>query len=74
MVFPFTKWMPVSGITRREARTVRLMTNNPKKYTALSGFGMEIVDRVPLEIPPTDSSRAYLETKKHKMGHILKLV
>jgi 3,4-dihydroxy 2-butanone 4-phosphate synthase/GTP cyclohydrolase II len=56
------------------AHRLRLMTNNPKKYTALRGFGLEIVERVPLEIPPTDANRLYLETKKEKMGHLLKLV
>jgi len=55
-------------------RRLRLMTNNPKKYTALRGFGLEIVERVPLEMPPTESNRSYLETKKNKMGHLLKLV
>jgi 3,4-dihydroxy 2-butanone 4-phosphate synthase/GTP cyclohydrolase II len=55
-------------------RRLRLMTNNPKKYTALRGFGLEIVERVALEVPPTDSSRSYLEAKKEKMGHLLKLV
>ncbi len=56
------------------ARRLRLMTNNPKKYTALRGFGLEIVDRVPLEVPPNERSRAYLEAKKLKMGHLLKMV
>jgi 3,4-dihydroxy 2-butanone 4-phosphate synthase/GTP cyclohydrolase II len=56
------------------ARRLRLMTNNPKKYTALRGFGLEIVERVPLEVPPTDSNRPYLEAKKNKMGHLLKMV
>jgi len=56
------------------ARRLRLMTNNPKKYTALRGFGLEIDERVPLEVPPTDSNRHYLETKKLKMGHLLKMV
>jgi 3,4-dihydroxy 2-butanone 4-phosphate synthase/GTP cyclohydrolase II len=56
------------------ARRLRLMTNNPTKYTALRGFGLEIEERVPLEVPPTDRSRLYLETKKNKMGHLLKLV
>jgi 3,4-dihydroxy 2-butanone 4-phosphate synthase/GTP cyclohydrolase II len=55
-------------------RRMRLMTNNPKKYTALRGFGLKIVERVPLEVPPNDSSRSYLETKKLKMGHLLKMV
>jgi len=56
------------------ARRLRLMTNNPMKYTALRGFGLEIVERVALEVPPTDRSRLYLETKKNKMGHLLKMV
>ena len=56
------------------ARKLRLMTNNPKKYTALRGFGLEIEERIPVEIAPTDSNRHYLETKKTKMGHLLKLV
>jgi len=55
-------------------RKMRLMTNNPHKYIALNGYGLEIVERVPLEIPPTDTSRAYLKTKRDKLGHILKLV
>ena len=55
-------------------RKMRLMTNNPNKYIALNGYGLEIVERVPLEIPPTETSRAYLLTKRDKMGHILKLV
>ena len=56
------------------ARRLRLMTNNPKKFTALRGYGLEIVERVELEIPPTENSRAYLEAKKLKMGHLLKMV
>jgi 3,4-dihydroxy 2-butanone 4-phosphate synthase/GTP cyclohydrolase II len=55
-------------------RKMRLMTNNPSKYIALSGYGLEIVERVPLEMPPTDSSRDYLRTKRDKLGHLLKLV
>ena len=55
-------------------REMRLMTNNPSKYIALNGYGLEIVERVPLEVPPTDSSRAYLRTKREKLGHLLKLV
>jgi len=51
-----------------------LMTNNPKKYVALAGYGLEIVERVPLEVPPTDETRAYLRTKRDKLGHLLELV
>lgn len=55
-------------------RRMRLMTNNPRKYSALRGFGLEIVERVPLEVPPTRFTRSYLETKKQKLGHLLKMV
>jgi len=55
-------------------RKMRLMTNNPSKYVAIDGYGLEIVERVPLEIEPTDKTRDYLSTKKSKMGHLLKLV
>lgn len=55
-------------------RKMRLMTNNPSKYVAIGGYGLEIVERVPLEVHPTDRSRKYLEAKKNKMGHLLKMV
>jgi 3,4-dihydroxy 2-butanone 4-phosphate synthase/GTP cyclohydrolase II len=55
-------------------RRMKLMTNNPSKYVAIDGYGLEIVERVPLEIPPTKENNDYLATKKAKMGHILKLV
>jgi 3,4-dihydroxy 2-butanone 4-phosphate synthase / GTP cyclohydrolase II len=55
-------------------RKMRLMTNNPSKYVGLQGFGLEIVERIPLEVPPTETSRAYLRTKRDKLGHLLKLV
>ena len=55
-------------------RKMRLMTNNPSKYVAIDGYGLEIIERVPLEVHPTDRSRKYLEAKKNKMGHLLKLV
>lgn len=55
-------------------RRMRLMTNNPRKYAALRGFELEIVERVPLEVAPTRYTRMYLETKKQKLGHLLKLV
>jgi 3,4-dihydroxy 2-butanone 4-phosphate synthase / GTP cyclohydrolase II len=55
-------------------RRMRIMTNNPSKYVALSGYGLEIVERLPLEIPPTESTLGYLRAKREKMGHLLKLV
>jgi 3,4-dihydroxy 2-butanone 4-phosphate synthase/GTP cyclohydrolase II len=55
-------------------RKMRLMTNNPKKIVGLQGYGLEIVERVPIEIPPTKENYRYLLTKKVKMGHLLSIV
>ena len=55
-------------------RKMRLLTNNPAKFVAIEGFGLEIVERVPLEIAPSTTTKKYLETKKKKLGHILELV
>jgi 3,4-dihydroxy 2-butanone 4-phosphate synthase/GTP cyclohydrolase II len=52
-------------------RKIRLITNNPRKYIGLAGYGLEIVERVPLEVEPNASNIRYLKTKKEKMGHIL---
>jgi 3,4-dihydroxy 2-butanone 4-phosphate synthase / GTP cyclohydrolase II len=55
-------------------RRMRLMTNNPRKFVGLEGYGLEIVERVPLEVPPSEESRRYLKTKKEKLGHLLRSV
>ncbi|MDJ0974607.1 MAG: GTP cyclohydrolase II [Planctomycetota bacterium] len=52
-------------------RKMRLLTNNPVKFRALKGYGLDIVERVPLEIPPTVASERYLRTKVEKMGHLI---
>ena len=52
-------------------RKLNLLTNNPKKVAGLSGFDLEIVDRIPLEAEVTDENRSYMKTKKARMGHIL---
>ena len=52
-------------------RQMRLMTNNPKKMVGLDGYGLSVVERVPLEIPPCADNEAYLRTKCTKMGHLL---
>lgn len=54
-------------------KKIRLMTNNPKKIIGLAGYGIEIVERVPIEIQPNHINKDYLLVKKKKMGHILKL-
>ena len=52
-------------------RKIRLMTNNPKKIVGLEGYGLSVVERIPLEIEATDSNIDYLKTKREKMGHLL---
>jgi 3,4-dihydroxy 2-butanone 4-phosphate synthase / GTP cyclohydrolase II len=52
-------------------RSMRLLTNNPSKRAGLEGYGLSIVERVPLETTPTKENLAYLQTKREKLGHIL---
>ena len=52
---------------------MRLLTNNPKKIVGLEGYGLEVVERVPIETRPSSGNRAYLTTKRDKMGHLLTL-
>ncbi len=49
--------------------TIRLLTNNPAKYRGLSGYGLKIVERVPIISPPTEENRRYLKTKENRLGH-----
>lgn len=51
-------------------RKMRLMTNNPRKIVALEGFGLEVVERVPIKTEPNTYNRVYLQTKKDKLGHM----
>jgi 3,4-dihydroxy 2-butanone 4-phosphate synthase/GTP cyclohydrolase II len=48
---------------------MRLITNNPKKRAGLVGYGLEVVETIPLEIAPNPHNEKYLETKRDKMGH-----
>jgi 3,4-dihydroxy 2-butanone 4-phosphate synthase/GTP cyclohydrolase II len=50
-------------------RTIRLLTNNPKKVVGLQGYGLEIVEQVPLRVPPNQHNANYLRTKREKLGH-----
>jgi 3,4-dihydroxy 2-butanone 4-phosphate synthase / GTP cyclohydrolase II len=52
---------------------IRLMTNNPRKVVGLQGYGLEIVERVPIQIDPNPANEKYLQTKKEKLGHLLTL-
>jgi len=55
-------------------KKLRIITNNPAKYIALAGYGLEIVERIPLEVEPNEVNRKYMQTKKEKMGHLLNKV
>jgi 3,4-dihydroxy 2-butanone 4-phosphate synthase/GTP cyclohydrolase II len=54
-------------------KKMRLMSNNPTKRTGLVGYGLEIIENVPLEIASNEHNELYLQTKRDKMGHQLKL-
>ncbi|TMD06042.1 MAG: bifunctional 3,4-dihydroxy-2-butanone-4-phosphate synthase/GTP cyclohydrolase II, partial [Chloroflexi bacterium] len=52
-------------------RKMRILTNNPRKYTGVEGFGLEVVEQVPIKIKPNPHNERYLKTKKEKLGHLL---
>jgi 3,4-dihydroxy 2-butanone 4-phosphate synthase/GTP cyclohydrolase II len=51
--------------------TIRVLTNNPEKISGISGYGLEVVGKEPIEIEPNDENRGYLETKREKLGHTI---
>jgi 3,4-dihydroxy 2-butanone 4-phosphate synthase/GTP cyclohydrolase II len=53
-------------------RKMRLLTNNPKKMHSIAGYGLEIVEQLPIEIPPNQHNRGYLRAKRDKMGHLFR--
>jgi len=54
-------------------RRIRLLTNNPAKRVGLEGYGIEVVSRIPIEVPPNAENYRYLAAKRHKLGHLLSL-
>jgi len=58
-------------LTELGVRKIRLLTNNPRKIIGLEGYGLEIIARVPLQIPATEANLRYLRTKQEKLGHLL---
>ncbi len=52
-------------------KKMTMLTNNPKKIIGLQGYGLEIIDRIPIEIPPNPNNEKYLKTKRDKMGHMI---
>ena len=52
-------------------KTIRLLTNNPKKVVGLEGYGLQIVEQVPIQVKPNPHNASYLKTKRDKLGHLL---
>ncbi len=52
-------------------KNLRILTNNPKKIVGIEGYGLHVIERVPLEVPATEANRRYLATKRDKLGHLL---
>jgi 3,4-dihydroxy 2-butanone 4-phosphate synthase / GTP cyclohydrolase II len=52
-------------------KTIRLLTNNPRKLVGLGGYGLKIVQQVPIQVKPNQHNARYLKTKREKMGHLL---
>src|SRR5262247_958293 len=51
-------------------RNLKILTNNPKKIVGIEGYGLRVVERLPLEVPATEANRSYLRTKREKLGHL----
>jgi 3,4-dihydroxy 2-butanone 4-phosphate synthase/GTP cyclohydrolase II len=54
-------------------REIKLLTNNPRKVIGIEGFGLKVIERIPLEVPANENNLKYLRTKKQKLGHLLKI-
>ena len=58
-------------LTHFGLQRIRLLTNNPRKIVGIEGYGLDVVERVPIEITPRETNVHYLRTKKNKLGHLL---
>ncbi len=67
-------WVGAQILCDLGVKTLRLLTNNPDKVYGLDGFGLRIIERVPIEIPPQEFDRSYLKTKKERMGHVFSTI
>ncbi|MDO4850475.1 MAG: bifunctional 3,4-dihydroxy-2-butanone-4-phosphate synthase/GTP cyclohydrolase II [Actinomycetota bacterium] len=67
-------WSGAQILRNLGCRSIRLLTNNPDKIYGLTGFNLDIVERIPIEIEPQEHDRAYLTTKASKMGHVFKTI
>lgn len=63
-----------AALVQLGVKRVRLMSNNPHKFESLEAAGIQIIERIPIEIPPSDGTEKYLKTKKAKLGHMLSQV
>ena len=63
-------WIGAQILRDLGCKSLRLLTNNPEKIYGLDGFGLKVIKREPIEIPPQENDRFYLKTKRDKMGHI----
>jgi 3,4-dihydroxy 2-butanone 4-phosphate synthase/GTP cyclohydrolase II len=52
-------------------RRIRILTNNPRKMVGLAAYGLEAIERIPIQVPAGERNRAYLEAKRDKLGHFL---
>lgn len=67
-------WVGAQILSDLGVKSLRLLTNNPEKVYGLGGFGLEIRERVPIEIPPQEYDAYYMRTKQEKMGHIFEKI